>query len=654
MSDEQGSGEYGQGLNEMAEVGERAADFEADLQAGQPAGLWVLFITEMWERFSYYGMRALFVLFLIATTSKFLPADLGLDTPEQRQAAVIGVIADETGVPADQITLESKLEGKLAFDDASRAAFVSALQSKFGVEFSAGASALSDAKSVGDLVKFATEKGEGKANWNPGFGWTEGAAYALYGTYTFMAYLTSIFGGVVADRLLGTHKSMLIGGWIIALGHIALAGMAFFPHEPGITVSLAHGSGILMEFLIGCSLIVIGTGFFKPCVSVMVGQLYHQNDPRRDSGFTIFYMGINLGAFFSPLVAGSLAKFVGWHWGFGSAAVGMLAGLFFYQMFRGRYLKGIGLPPSEPIKGKDKGLVTGSVLAILATPLLPLGLFVFGGLDPIIQAWTWLLGQLGVYGMAGLITGIVLAACIIFLSMQPKQDRGPLGVILILAFIGNIFFWTAFEQAGSSLNVFAERSTDRTLYGLLSAPGFPAEYYQSVNPFAILVFAPIFSWLWLKLEKMKKDPSTPVKFAMGLWLLGLAFGAMVLGAMDAKHGGLAGPHWLLITYLVCTWGELCLSPVGLSMVTKLAPKRLQSLMMGLWFFSFALSSLLAGLVAKFSTQFVPQEIGATPEKTFIIPGLPGFFLMLVFAPIAAGFVIFIISPIIKKMMHGVR
>ena len=652
MSDEQRSNKLGQGLTEMGEVEEHAG-FEADLQAGQPAGLWVLFITEMWERFSYYGMRALFVLFLIASTKQFLPSDLGMGAVAQRQAAVISVIADQTGVPADQITLESKLEGKLAMDAAQRDAFVSALETKFDVPFPVGAEPLSDAASVGDLVRYASEEGKGRPNWNPGFGWTDASAYALYGVYTFMAYLTSIFGGIVADRLLGTHKSMLIGGWIIALGHITLAGMAFFPHEAGVPVSLAHSSGILMEFLIGCSLIVIGTGFFKPCVSVMVGQLYHKNDPRRDSGFTIFYMGINLGAFFSPLVAGSLAKFVGWHWGFGSAAVGMLAGLFFYQMFRGRYLKGIGEPPREPLIGRDKFLVTGSVLMILAAPLVPLGLFVFGGLDPVIHVWDGVKGQLGIYGIAGLITGIVLVASGLFLIAQPKQDRGPLGVILILAFIGNIFFWTAFEQAGSSLNVFAERSTDRTLYGLIGGPGFPAEYYQSVNPLAILIFAPIFSWLWLRLEKMKKDPSTPVKFAVGLWLLGLSFGAMVLGAMDAKHG-LAGPHWLLITYLVCTWGELCLSPVGLSMVTKLAPRRLQSLMMGLWFFTFALSSLLAGLVAQFSTQFVPEEIGATPEKTFIIPGLPGFFLMLVFAPIAAGFVIFVISPIIKKMMHGIK
>jgi POT family proton-dependent oligopeptide transporter len=299
-------------------------------------------------------------------------------------------------------------------------------------------------------------------------------------------------------------------------------------------------------------------------------------------------------------------------------------------------------------------VVTVAVIALIAIPVLPLVLYVSGGLDPVVNAWSGVAELVGVYGIAAVITGAVLLGSVIFLVAQPDKDRGPLAVILILAFIGNIFFWTAFEQAGSSLNVFAEKNTDRTLFGLLESPGFPAEYYQSVNPLAILVFAPVFAWLWLYLEKKNRDPSTPVKFALGLWLLGLAFLAMVFGSMQARGQSLAGPHWLLITYVIYTWGELCLSPVGLSMVTKLAPHRLQSLMMGLWFFTFALSNLLAGLVARFSTQFVPDEPGAEPELTFIIPGLPGFFLLLVIFPICAGALIFIISPWIKKMMHGIR
>ena len=468
-----------------------------------PKGLWVLFIAEMWERFSYYGMRALLVLYLISSTSE--------------------------------------------------------------------------------------ELASGAANLNPGFGWSEEAAYLLYGLYTWAVYLTPIVGGWLADRFLGTHRSMIVGGWIIAAGHILLAGTELFGITAGAAVTLQTGPGALLCFVGGLALIVIGTGFFKPCVSVMVGQLYGPNDERRDGGFTIFYMGINVGALLAPLIAGTLGETVGWHWGFGSAAIGMILGITAYQAFRSRYLEGIGLPPKAEPKAVEE-----------AAPRPPLS----------------------------------------------RVEWQRIGVILVLAFVANIAFWAAFEQAGSSMNVFAAQSTDRTLWGLLDTP-FPATWYQSVNPAAIIIFAPVFAWLWVFLNHRGLNPSTPTKFALGLWLLGLAFLSMVFGAMDAQDG-LAAPHWLLITFVVYTWGELCLSPVGLSMVTKLAPVHLQSLMMGLWFFSFSLSNLLAGLIARYS---VKLESG---EATFIIDGLPGFYLLLVVAPIATGFLIWFISPILRRWMHGVQ
>ena len=337
-------------------------------------------------------------------------------------------------------------------------------------------------------------------------------------------------------------------------------------------------------------LIVIGTGFFKPCVSVMVGQLYEADDPRRDGGFTIFYMGINVGAMASPLIAGTLGETVGWHWGFGSAAVGMILGIFIYQYLRPRYLEGIGLRPERPAADEQSSKSS--------------------------------------YKLS-------------------KVEWQRIGVILILAFIGNIAFWTAFEQAGSSMNVFAAVSTDRTVWGVLSDP-FPATWYQSVNPAAVIIFAPVFAWLWVFLGRRNLNPSTPIKFALGLWLLGLAFLSMVFGAMDARDGGLAGPHWLLITYVAYTWVELCLSPVGLSMGTKLAPIHLQSFMMGLWFFSFSISNLLAGLVARYS---VKLESG---ESTFLIDGLAGFYLLLVVAPLVIGTFIWMISPLLRRWMHGIR
>jgi len=528
---------------------------------GHPRGLWVLFITEMWERFSYYGMRALLVLFL-------------------------------TTASAAHLLSEGSVEG------------------------------------------------------NTGFGWSEEDAYLLYGVYTFMVYLTSIFGGIAADRFLGTHRSMLVGGWIIALGHITLALTALFEHEAGPAVSMATGPGALVTFMLGLTLIIIGTGFFKPCVSVMVGQLYGEGDARRDSGFTIFYMGINVGAFLAPLVAGTLGEKVGWHWGFGAAAVGMLFGLFFYQFLRPRYLTGVGDGPEVRWDGvalRKFLIVVGGLVAI---PVVPLALYLGGGLGPVVAAWGAVTGPLGQYGTGAVIIAIILAAAVAFLMSQPGTDRGPLAVILLLAFFGNIFFWTAFEQAGSSLNIFAKQSTDRTIWGLVEGNGFPATWYQSVNPLTIVVFAPIFSYLWIWLDRRRLNPSTPLKFAIGLWLLGLAFGAMVLGSMQAQGDGLAGPHWLLITYVVVTWGELCLSPVGLSMVTKLAPARLQSLMMGLWFFSLALSNLLAGLVATLSVKLKEGDM------TFVMEGLPGFFLMLMLFPIGAGFVILVMTPVLKRMMQG--
>jgi len=520
----------------MSDQTSRLEAAEKALPKRHPHGLWVLFITEMWERFSYYGMRALLVLYLIQSTSEALA--------------------------------------------------------------------------------------DGKPNNNPGFGWSEDSAYLLYGIYTWGVYLTPIFGGLLADRLLGTHRSMLIGGWIIAAGHICLAMTEFFGITAGQAVTLQTSPGALLMFMTGLGLIIVGTGFFKPCVSVMVGQLYEQGDPRRDSGFTIFYMGINLGAFFSPLVAGTLGETVGWHWGFGSAAVGMIAGLFFYQMFRPKYLKGIGLAPSRSTDAATFGPEAACVKCAYSLANLRVG-------DPCPEC------------------GHPADQYTEHKEPLTAADWQRLAVIVILAFIGNIFFWTAFEQAGSSMNVFAKNSTDRTLWGLFEG-GFPASWYQSVNPLAILLFAPVFAWLWVFLERRKANPSIPLKFSLGLFFMGLGFLAMVFGAMQARGGDLAGPHWLLITYIVATWGELCLSPVGLSMVTKLAPLRLQSLMMGFWFFSFSLANLFAGLVARFSTKIASGEI------TFGIEGLPGFFLMLVVFPIGAGVLILLITPLLKKMMHGVK
>lgn len=485
------------------------------VKQGHPKGLWVLFITEMWERFSYYGMRALLVLYLIRSTA---------------------------------VTLEN-----------------------------------------------------GQPNKNPGFGWSEESAYYLYALYTWAVYLVPLAGGWIADKFLGTHRSMVLGGLIIASGHITLALTELFGITPGEAVTMQHGAGALLCFMSGLLLIIIGTGFFKPCVSVMVGELYERDDPRKDSGFTIFYMGINLGAFFSPLVAGTLGENVGWHWGFGSAAVGMILGLIFYMHFRPKYLGHIGELAPRP--------ATSDAIAALAER-----------------------------------------------TRMTPTDWQRVAVIVILSFLGNLPFWMSFEQAGSSLNVFAEQKTDRTLGGLFAANpgeeqsggGFPATWYQAVNPLMVISFAPVFAILWLWLEKRKRSPSTPMKFALGQFLLGSAFLIMVAGALEARDGKLAGPHWLLLTYIVATWGELCLSPVGLSMVTKLAPPHRQSLLMGIWFFGMSFSNLLSGVAAALSVRL---EKG---EATFVFPGLPGFFLALALVLFGAGLVLMLLTPVLKRMMHGVH
>jgi proton-dependent oligopeptide transporter, POT family len=474
----------------------------------QPKGLWVIFITEMWERFSYYGMRALLVLYLISSTS-------------------------------------------------------------------------------GD---------------NPGFGWTESDAYKLYGWYTGFVYLTPIVGGWLADRWLGTHRSLLIGGWIIAAGHICLALTEAFGHSPTDVITFQTAPGPFLSFMGGLALIVIGTGFFKPCAAGMVGQLYARNDPRRDSGFTIFYMGVNVGAFLSGVVAGTLGEKVGWHWGFGSAAVGMVAGLLCYQVMRNRYLGNIGLPPGReqavvPIEEREDAKAMARREQEEHERTRPL----------------------------------------------TRVDWERMAVILILAGFA-IAFWVAFEQAGTSLNVFALEKTDRVVAGY----EFPATWYQSVNPLAIVVLAPLFAGLWVWLDQRRRQPSTPVKFSVGIMLLAIGYIPMVIGAMQADGGGLTGPQWLFLTYVLHTCGELCLSPVGLSMVTKLSPARHTSLMLGLYYGSYFISNLAAGYVASFS-----KKVEAGEVFTFL-GGQADFFLFLSVMPFVVGLVVLVLAPRLKRMMHGVQ
>ena len=445
---------------------------------GHPAGLTTLFFTEMWERFSYYGMRAILVLYMVAPVA----------------------------------------QGGLHFDN----------------------------------VKAGT----------------------IYGTYTGAVYLTCLAGGWLADKFLGARLAVLVGGIIIASGHFSMA----YPS--------------LQSFYAGLVLIAAGTGLLKPNVTTMVGSLYSPTDPRRDAGFSVFYMGINLGAFIAPLVCGTLAQSEAfrsllakmgwhaegsWHWGFAAAGVGMVLGLVQYLMHRKR-LEHVGQRPAPSQKS-----------SAFAAPVSRQRLTV--------------------------------------------QEYKRIAVIVILFFFSSIF-WMAFEQAGSSLNLFADQLTRNRILGY----DFPSSWYQSVNSIFIIILAPLLSMLWLRLGD--RQPSSPIKFSLGLIFAGLGF-VVVAYAASLTDRGSVGPTWLIVVYLLHTIGELCLSPVGLSTVTKLAPGRLVGFMMGIWFLSLSLGNYAAGRLAGF---FDANAEGA----------LVRLFGYVALTTIGAGIVLVVLSPSIKKMMGGVR
>jgi proton-dependent oligopeptide transporter, POT family len=453
---------------------EKSAGDEGGI-AGHPRGLTTLFFTELWERFSFYGMRAILVLFLVTPIAE---GGLGMDTER---------------------------------------------------------------------------------------------AASLYGTYTMLAYLFAIPGGLVADRWLGARRAVLVGGIVIAAGHFA---MAF---------------GALPLFYGGLALIVVGTGLLKPNISTMVGSLYPKDDPRRDGGFSIFYMGINLGAALSPLVCGYLAQDLGfraflvsagfdptrsWHWGFGAAGVGMALGLAQFAAQRKR-LAHVGGRPRDRVR------------AVASEANAPL------------TAAEW---------------------------------KRVVGILVFFSF--TILFWSVYEQAGSSLALFADRLTNNEVFGY----SFPSSWYQSVQAIFVIALAPVFSWVWTRFGE--RQPSSPAKFAVGLLLNGLGIALMVPAAAMTVQGKVS-PFWLVAAFFLQVVGEMCLSPVGLSTVTKLAPVKLLGMMMGIWFLASSLGNKAAGYLAGF---FDESDVGA---MTWL------FGSMAVGSIVAAG-ILAALTPAMKKLMGGVR
>lgn len=441
------------------------------VQTAQPPGIKVIFFTEMWERFSYYGMRALLVLYLVNA-----------------------------------------------------------------------------------------------------LGYERSNALALYGIYTGLVYLTPLIGGAFADRYLGKRRAAIIGGTVLMLGHFAMA------FEPLLHVALG--------------LIIVGNGFFKPNTSAMVGDLYNgENDPRRAGGYSIFYMGVNLGAFLAPLVAGTLGEKVGWHWGFGAAGVGMLFGLIQFA-WQQKALGNSGLMPGQgPVTWKDAPQIAKWSAACVA--------FVVG----VLQLWK-LVGPVynGLPGAVQVLLSLGLVGGSIWMIIKPDAkslDHAPLtradwsrivSIVIVMFFV--IAFWTGFEQAGGTMALFADQNTDR----MAGSFEVPASWFQAINPLVIVALAPVFAILWTRMDQSRFAMGDTLKQAMGMVVLGLGFLVMAVAQNMADTGIKVGMHWLAIVFVIHTIGELMLSPVGLSMVSRVAPAKVASLMMGVWFLSSAAANYLAGIM----------------------------------------------------------
>ncbi len=540
---------------------------------GHPRGLALLFFTEMWERFSYYGMRAIFSLYMI---------------------------------------------NALLFSKAR--------------------------------------------------------ASEIYGSYTGLVYLTPLIGGYVADRYWGNRKSIVTGGLLMALGQFLMFGSGLMYQNVDLATSLMWA---------GLVFLILGNGFFKPNISSMIGQMYSEGDKRRDAAYTIFYMGINLGAFIAPLVCG----FVGdtgrpedFKWGFFAAGVGMILGTILFQTQKDKYVitpdgKPIGAEPNQAVQaGADAGsggLGTKQLLTGLG--LLVAGFLVF-----------WKVLNFDVIG--SLIYAATIAMCVMIITdpSLTKVERDRILVIYVSAFFV-VFFWAAFEQAGASLTFFAQEQTNRDLLGAI----VPASYFQSVNAVAVVLLAPITAAIWVALAKRKSEPNSLIKQSLGLMILALGYVVIAIGVKGVGLGVKVSMFWLIALYVIHTIGELCLSPIGLSLVSKLSPMRFVSLLFGVWFLANSVANKAAGQLSGLyppsgaeyklaadnnidtdtyrgllegSIQATPEQLAMAKEKqlpmkypVFLgnpVKDLYQFFMLFVAMSGVAGLILFGLSFPLKKMMHG--
>jgi len=487
------------------------AGYLADGVKGHPRQLILLFFTEMWERFSFYGMRALLVLFMV------------------------------------------------------------------------------------NQLKYGDEK-----------------ANLIYGTYTALVYLMPLFGGMAADRILGYRKAIILGAVLMAMGHLILA----LPQS--------------WSFFLGMAFLISGNGFFKPNISTIVGKMYGPGDARRDGAFSIFYMGVNTGAFLGSLICGWVGQKINWHYGFGLAGIFMVVGLFTFLAGQ-KSLGNIGL---APINAAGRKPTKGAFIAILAGSLLiiPLFLFLFNN-----------------YHLMGMImpTLCIMAtlALLVLAFMQEEEARKKMLAAIILVIFSTLF-WAFYEQGGGSLNLFAERNVN--MLGMSSAA-----INNSINPLYIIIFGAIFAAMWVRLSKIGREPSTALKFAISFVLLGLGFYIFTLGGKWAGPDGQVSLLWFALGYLVITFGELCLSPIGLSMITKLSPPHFTGMMMGYWFLASAMGQHLAGVIGTFMA--IPTEGGAASVSGMASLAIySSVFSKIFYVSLGVGFVLLILVPLLQNWSREKR
>ena len=469
-------------------------------------------------------------------------------------------------------------------------------------------------------------------------------ASQVYGSYTGLVYLTPLIGGYIADRYWGNRRSIVTGALTMAVGQFLLFLSACYYHEVGLAKYL---------MFCGLGLLILGNGFFKPNISTMVGRLYRPDDSRKDSAFTIFYMGVNVGSTLAPLICGLIGNTghpEDFKWGFLAACIGMLLGAAVFRIFMNRYIcdpdgNPVGTAPARSKetteKDEKKPSNTGRTVLMVAFTLILTILFsvnwghtsdgVFAGAD-------WI-GSL-IYA-----TVIVMPIIIITDKSLTRTEQARIGVIYIIAFFV-IFFWSAYEQAGASLTFFADEQTDRRIGNW----EMPAAYFQSFNPIMIVTLAPVFAAIWSFLGKRGWEPSSPRKQSIGLLLLSLGYLYIAFGVKDIEPGVKVSMAWLTGLYLIHTMGELCLAPIGLSLVYKLSPARFSSLLMGVWYLSTSAANKFAG----FLSGFYPEHGVSKSCLGYQVENLYDFFMLFVFMSGAAAVILFLLSGKLQKMMKGIE